>query len=102
MFDPFGIDLVTNWRGAIAAGVNNGGLESTHCEVATHYANQHDSTRVTEAVCVEMDWSEPNTAYRRAPVGDPRSWFGTLLTDKKDASGLLYMRNRYCDPQSGK
>jgi RHS repeat-associated protein len=32
----------------------------------------------------------------------PRSWAGSLLIDGRDASGLLYRRNRYVDPASGR
>jgi len=29
-------------------------------------------------------------------------WFGNVLVNQADASGLLYRRNRYYDPGSGK
>lgn len=29
-------------------------------------------------------------------------WFGGLLNEQKDASGLMYRRNRYYDPQTGR
>ena len=29
-------------------------------------------------------------------------WFGSLLDNKRDASGMIYMRNRYYDPASGR
>jgi len=31
----------------------------------------------------------------------PTTWLGSLLYNKADGSGLLYMRNRYYDPQTG-
>jgi len=31
-----------------------------------------------------------------------RDWFGSLIQDKADKSGLIYMRNRYYDPATGK
>jgi len=31
----------------------------------------------------------------------PTTWLGSLLYNKTDGSGLLYMRNRYYDPQTG-
>jgi RHS repeat-associated protein len=37
---------------------------------------------------------------RRAPVGE--FWHGGLLDAKRDASGLLYRRNRYYEPGSGR
>jgi hypothetical protein len=30
------------------------------------------------------------------------AWYGSLILDQKDATGLLYRRNRYCDPASGR
>ncbi|HET7464624.1 MAG TPA: hypothetical protein VFJ82_25505, partial [Longimicrobium sp.] len=32
----------------------------------------------------------------------PRHWFGSLLTSQRDASGLLYRRNRMYDPRTGR
>jgi RHS repeat-associated protein len=36
------------------------------------------------------------------PFRDLRDWFGSLIQDKADESGLIYMRNRYYDPATGK
>src|SRR6185295_13847942 len=68
------------------------------------------------------DWSEPGsrvpnmwtngcarydmasnvwTPYQRVS-GPKGSWQGSLLTDKQDASGTLFRRNRYYDPKSGR
>jgi RHS repeat-associated protein len=35
-------------------------------------------------------------------VSGPVSWMGSLITDSRDASGLMFRRNRYYDPQSGR
>lgn len=32
----------------------------------------------------------------------PRSWFGNVINGNKDASGLMYRRNRYYDPKQGR
>jgi RHS repeat-associated protein len=32
----------------------------------------------------------------------PYEWFGSLISEHTDASGLLYRRNRYYDPQTGR
>ncbi|MGQ0715341.1 MAG: RHS repeat-associated core domain-containing protein [Gemmatimonadaceae bacterium] len=32
----------------------------------------------------------------------PYEWFGSLIAEQADASGLLYRRNRYYDPQTGR
>ncbi|MCA1790910.1 MAG: RHS repeat-associated core domain-containing protein, partial [Thioalkalivibrio sp.] len=39
--------------------------------------------------------------YSPAPASVDH-WHGTLLADKRDASGLLYRRNRYYDPATGR
>ena len=31
----------------------------------------------------------------------PPSWYGSLLDESRDASGLMYRRNRYLDPETG-
>jgi uncharacterized protein RhaS with RHS repeats len=36
----------------------------------------------------------PSTCYEHY-------WFGSLENEMRDASGQMYMRNRYYDPQSG-
>jgi len=35
------------------------------------------------------------------PTQGPVSWYGSLITNGTDASGLLYRRNRYVDPHTG-
>ena len=55
--------------------------------------------------CYPIDWPAQimSTFYEVPPsVTGPRSWFGTLLEEKRDGSGLLYMRNRYYDPKQGR
>ena len=36
------------------------------------------------------------------PPSSPYEWFGSLIAEHADASGLMYRRNRYYDPQSGR
>jgi RHS repeat-associated protein len=36
------------------------------------------------------------------PRSTPYQWFGSLVTEQADASGLLYRRNRYYDPKVGR
>jgi RHS repeat-associated protein len=51
--------------------------------------------------CVALDWSAGWFPYRPArPVFE--SWHGSMIEGKRDASGLLYRRNRYYDPGSGR
>ena len=37
-----------------------------------------------------------------SPSGGRGDWMGGLLNEQKDASGLMYRRNRYYDPQTGR
>ena len=73
--------LHANWRGLYAFATNTLG-------------------RKTEESTVE--WRANN---RRAFLGRSNTqewvWFGSLVSSGTDASGLLYRRNRYYDPQSG-
>ncbi|MDX2182609.1 MAG: RHS repeat-associated core domain-containing protein [Gemmatimonadaceae bacterium] len=44
-----------------------------------------------------MTWSPFDPEFSRRGA-----WMGSLLEDKRDGNGLLYRRNRYVDPQSGR
>jgi RHS repeat-associated protein len=51
--------------------------------------------------CVALDWTAGWFPYRPArPVFE--SWHGSMIEGKRDGSGLLYRRNRYYDPGSGR
>ena len=53
--------------------------------------------------CAEVFWPRMFTAYmEETGAGQRTAWFGTLLEDKRDASGLLYRRNRMYDPVAGR
>lgn len=48
-----------------------------------------------------LDWSAGWFPYSPArPI--PEHWHGSLLNEKRDASGLLYRRNRYYDPSTSR
>jgi RHS repeat-associated protein len=51
--------------------------------------------------CVQIQWADGMFPYNPAPNA-AESWHGTLLMEKRDASGLLYRRNRYYDPATGR
>lgn len=51
--------------------------------------------------CVQVEWADGIFPYSPAPQA-LEHWHGTLLTEKRDASGLLYRRNRYYDPVAGR
>ena len=91
---PGGVD-------APAGMVRNGVPYALHANWRGLYAFATDSLgRKAEESTVE--WPANN---RRAFLGraDRRDWvwFGSLVSSGTDASGLLYRRNRYYDPQSG-
>jgi RHS repeat-associated protein len=56
---------------------------------------------VPSALCVRYDIGSEWLPYLGVSVPQG-SWQGTLLTDKSDAAGTKYRRNRYYDPQSGR
>ncbi|MBB4637972.1 RHS repeat-associated core domain-containing protein [Longimicrobium terrae] len=41
-------------------------------------------------------------SVRAMPPGNPEFWVGSLVHNKRDLSGNLYMRNRYYDAQAGR
>ena len=51
--------------------------------------------------CVQLEWSEGLFPYSPARQAGEH-WHGTLLNEKRDESGLLYRRNRYYDPATGR
>jgi RHS repeat-associated protein len=51
--------------------------------------------------CAILQWPGYWFAYER-PLVVELSWNGTLIDDKVDASGNLYRRNRYYDPNTGR
>ena len=68
-----------NWRGMFALGTNPaGGRDVPDIDwPGFHTTPWHGATRVVE------------------------NWFGSLSTGMRDASGQMYMRNRYYDPATG-
>ena len=77
--------LHTDWQDQFASGthMNGSGCASPSCPV---------------------DWPAARTTVDGDRTGTPASvaWFGNLLTQKTDGSGLQYMRNRYYDPRTGR
>ena len=57
-------------------------------------------------LCMSVSWPgrevTPFRRTRNTGLHGPASWMGELLDNTRDASGMLYMRNRYYDPQSGR
>jgi len=77
-----------NWRGLFATAVDTAGAQ---------------------VGCVPVPGDCDDIAWAGGSAGpllgtDPREtpvWYGSLVTNQQDASGLLYRRNRYYDPAAG-
>ena len=90
-FEPFALYPQWDLRGEPSLGTSaDGGI--SRCEM--------DGTvkRCTYGMAWTQVW---------APTGKPidplvRGWAGSLLQDKREPNGLLYRRNRYLDPATGR
>lgn len=87
-FEPFAVVPHTNWRGLNDAG--------TFADGRVEFGSGDHR--------VEIDWPARDLrAYlRHRPRQEVPSWFGSLIREQQDASGMLYRRNRYYDPVSGR
>jgi RHS repeat-associated protein len=71
-----------NWRGLFSLGTNpSGGASTTPVEWPGFRTTANHSMGETQSTT--------------------KNWMGSLLEGQRDASGLMYMRNRYYDPQTG-
>jgi RHS repeat-associated protein len=96
---PVATMLHSNWRGVIDFATFDNGTSNRRIKKT----NGTDSTWL--GLCVNPD---PAAASRGAYFHDayegahaPLAGFGNIISLKRDASGQLYMRNRYYDPNSG-
>jgi RHS repeat-associated protein len=107
-----------NWRGDYDMGTYDGLREppckalppvnpGDHEEVGGGPDSQQDTVpRPTHYVCMVVEWPAAylwmsHLSRENTPAG-PRSWTGSLIENKRDLTGLLYMRNRYYDPKTGR
>jgi RHS repeat-associated protein len=90
-----------SWRGQFARGTYGNGPRTgqlSDCDPAIGYPQQD---------CVPVQWPGYNTSAWHAgvakpgTVGDGTYWMGSLAVGMRDATGQMYMRNRYYDPQTG-
>jgi RHS repeat-associated protein len=88
-----------NWRGQFARGTFGVGPRAGQRSDCPSYPPSNG--------CVPIPWPGWSTTAWHEGVGTPPStgyehyWFGSLANEMRDASGQMYMRNRYYDPQSG-
>ncbi|HZG43739.1 MAG TPA: RHS repeat-associated core domain-containing protein, partial [Longimicrobium sp.] len=87
--EPFSIIPHWNMRGAAQTGTFANGARDP-CEQV------NGATR-----CVYIDWPDAWFPYNPVRI-IPEFWHGSLLSEKRDGSGLLYRRNRYYDPSSSR
>jgi RHS repeat-associated protein len=79
-----------NWRGTYDAATDSTGA-------------QFGCTPIWYSGCADLGWTTEYKSYLDGPqLTVAPEWFGSLLRDKRDMSGLMYMRNRYYDPNTGK
>ena len=82
-----------NWRGAFSAGTYGGGLR---------VGQKSDCPPGVVTDCIKIDWPGwATTAWHQKTNTDIQTWYGSLVNGMRDASGQLYRRNRYYDPQTG-
>jgi RHS repeat-associated protein len=76
-----------NWRGMYASGTLPDGT-TTQGSFSTN----------------QIAWPGPNADAWHNPIapGQPSNWFGSLIVDQRDASGLMHRRNRQYDPATGR
>src|SRR5690606_14584836 len=81
--------LHRNWRGSV------GGATLIAGDVV-------DESTVWPAVLTDIQLAPDKRREDVAGPSLPNGWWGALVEDQKDATGLLYRRNRYYDPQTGR
>jgi len=90
---PIAIIPHNNWRGEPDLGSYANG---TARSLMTLPNGTRDSLRV--------DWPSKTALATHKLLGTfgYRGWFGSLVTEQRDGSGQMYMRNRYYDPATGR
>jgi RHS repeat-associated protein len=85
-----------NWQGVDDIGSFDDGRDSR----CTSYAQGQQDT------CIQITWPAPLYGlFFQDPYHDlllPVAWFGSLINGRRDASGQVFLRNRYYDPEAGR
>jgi RHS repeat-associated protein len=89
LWAPFVIVPHWNWRGRADYGTFGDG--------GTNLCWTSASSR-----CVSLVWRAQPFVLASTDADTATRWFGTVLTMKRDASGLHFKRNRYLDPNTGR
>jgi RHS repeat-associated protein len=80
------------WRGQFHAGTSPVTGASRNCPIGVHTG------------CLLVDWPGMRTNAQHGWAGEQPDidvWYGGLVDGMRDASGQMYMRNRYYDPATG-
>jgi RHS repeat-associated protein len=94
-FSTFSITPLWNWRGeADAARFADGSTD--RCQT---FSSGTYCISVSDTTGGAWGAYQPGGPFGAGLVHD---WYGTLLTGKQDATGTLYRRARYYDPQTGR
>jgi RHS repeat-associated protein len=76
---------------------------ATPCQYTqTDYPSGAEPGARPSRACVRYDVADNVWLPYRRVTGPKGAWHGSLVEDKRDASGLLYRRNRYYDPMTGR
>jgi RHS repeat-associated protein len=83
-----------NWRGMFAWGTWGSGSQ---------VGQRSDCMTSLQTNCLVLHWPGYRTSAYHADgnPGDQEYWLGSLVEGQRDASGQIYMRNRYYNPASG-
>ncbi|MFN2637433.1 MAG: RHS repeat-associated core domain-containing protein [Gemmatimonadaceae bacterium] len=78
-----------NWQGDYEIGTTADGTPTSLCSGTT--------------TCPAIDWpgGQENADGMVVTPAALSTWWGSLISERLDASGMKYMRNRYYDPQTG-
>jgi len=97
--EPTAVMPHQNWRGQFDAGTFANGA-ATRCTKTPQGTNASD--------CIRVNWQAQNVNVfyeqkTQATIdGAPYGYFGSVIPNKREASGQLFMRNRLVDPVSGR
>ncbi|HEU4559416.1 MAG TPA: RHS repeat-associated core domain-containing protein [Longimicrobium sp.] len=100
--DPFSAVPHANWRGTYDVLTMTSAARYAQCgpQIGYQLGSQLECFPFhLESISA---FGEATPRYNDNTDPGPRSWAGSLIEGSRDASGMLYRRNRYVDPASGR
>jgi RHS repeat-associated protein len=77
------------------------GLYTASTDAAGDFTTCHPSGPLPPG-CTEFDWpGRAYSAWLQSRASRTRIWYGSLVLDQRDETGLSYRRNRYYDSETG-